>query len=93
MELGPTAGAFALALASVELAKFAVVKISSRNGNGKKSVCGLSPIQAQQLHDLHAWHDERDEDGRLLWFTPRTMMKEQTKLLVEIRDELRRLNR
>lgn len=93
MEIGATAGAFALALASVELAKFTVTKLATRiNGNGARPSNGLSLNQAQQLHDLHEWHKENDEDGRKLWYTPRSLMKQQTKLLEQILGELRKFN-
>ncbi len=90
MEIGVTAGAFALALAGVELAKFAVLKVTNRTNGTSKPYCALNPAQSQQLHDLHSWHDERDEDGRMMWFTPRSIMKEQTSLLRQILEELRK---
>ena len=54
MELGPTAGAFALALAGVRLAEFAIAKVASRvNGKVSESACKMTDRQALQLHDLH----------------------------------------
>jgi len=89
-----TGGAVALGLASIEGMKTAMRALSRRRNGGAPKVpaCGMTPDQSQQLHELHAWHDQKDENGTPIWYTPRSMLKEQTRLLGEILKELRKGN-
>lgn len=41
--------------------------IKKRNGNGSDAILKKLAVES---HDLHEWHNVRDGDGRLLWFTP-----------------------
>ena len=51
-----TAGAFAIALGSIELAKVAIGWAVKKTNGYKPPVSGLTERQALQLHDLHQSH-------------------------------------
>jgi hypothetical protein len=59
------AGTIILALVAVIVALW--------NKLSKKSA--LTVVQANQLQDLHAWHDKRDGDQTPLWYVPRVWVE------------------
>ena len=84
-----TGGVVAMALGAIEVAKYAMIK---RNGkpqsNGR---CGFDRDAAVRLTRLYELHDRTDDEGRPLWYFPRTEFsrlieatEEQTELLRKI---------
>lgn len=49
-------------------------------------VCILSSDNQKKLDDLHNWHDLVDDEGRRIWYTPKTIHVEQAKMVEMLRD-------
>ncbi len=49
-------------------------------------ICILSPDNQKKLDDLHDWHDMVDDEGRRIWYTPKTIHVEQEKMVEMLRD-------
>jgi hypothetical protein len=45
----------------------------------------LSPKEYEMLHELHSWHNKFDEDGKPLWYSPRSWAELQRLILNELR--------
>ena len=84
-----------------EIVKFLVIRLGPKPVMGLSSVekVQLGKIEARtkihsehiamikkQTDDLHVWHDKQDEDGRPLWYVPRTFHESQEKVLEALRD-------
>lgn len=62
---------------AIEAAKFFYAKAMAQRAKQP----GLTEKQADQLRDLHKWHDESDADGRKLWYFPAQVHDNQEETL------------
>lgn len=79
-EAGAMAGVVALYIV-VEMIKWFL----GRAGSAKKDQA-ISPEIIRKIHELHQWHNHTDEDGRKSWYVPRTLFREQAKMVEMLRE-------
>ena len=65
--------------AVIEVIKFVL------NHKEKAEECVLSQANQKKLDDLHDWHDHSDDDGRKIWYVPKHLHIEQSKMVEMLR--------
>ena len=59
--------------AALILTLVGVVIMIARNEQGKKTDNKLHDVIANQLNDLHQWHNVKDEEGMPVWYVRRSL--------------------
>ncbi len=66
--------------AVIEIIKFMVEKSRA------KEPAPFTAKNQAMMNDLHQWHSRTDDDGRLLWYTPKHIHTEQERMVEMLRE-------
>lgn len=79
-----TGAIVSIILGSYKLIEILIKKIQNGNVNNKKSVTITEQEKTEfreYLKSLYDWHDKTDNDGRRMWYVPKSYFDKQDKIL------------